>query len=132
MAIDDTVTVEDVMASPVETISADASVSDAAHAMREHDINSLLVPGSEMGIVTSTDVLDTVAAGHSATDTAVSEVMTAPVESVTADLEMDEVAAMMTTYGISHLPVRDHHGDYVGMVSSTDIHELMADTTVSQ
>ena len=79
-----------------------------------------------------TDVMDTVAAGHSPTDTTVSEVMTAPVESVTADLEMDEVAAMMTTYGISHLPVRDHHGDYVGMVSSTDIHELMADTTVGQ
>ena len=126
MAIDDTVTVEDVMASPVETISADASVSDAAHVMREHDINSLLVPGSEMGIVTSTDVMDTVAAGHSATDTAVSEVMTAPVESVTVDLALGEAAAMMRNYEINHLPVRDDDGDYVGIVSSTDLRETLA------
>jgi len=132
MAIDDIVTVEDVMASPVETISGSATVSEAAEAMRDHDINSLLVPGSEMGIVTSTDVLDTVAAGEDPTDVLVEDVMTAPVESVTADLDMQEVAAMMTTYGISHLPVRDHHGDYVGMVSSTDIHELLADTTIGQ
>ena len=34
--------------------------------------------------------------------------------------------------GHEFVNVRDHHGDYVGMVSSTDIHELMADTTVSQ
>jgi len=37
---------------------------------------------------------------------------------------------MLTTYGISHLPVRDQHGDYVGMVSSTDIHELLADSGI--
>jgi len=132
MAIDTTTTVEDIMASPVETTSGSASVQEAAAVMREHDINSLLVPGSEMGIVTSTDVLDVVASEQNSAETAVEDVMTAPVESVAGDLGMQEVAAMLTTYGISHLPVRDHHGDYVGMVSSTDVHELLADTTLEQ
>jgi len=130
MAIDNTVTVEDVMATPVETIARGATVSEAAKAMRDQEINSLLVPGSEMGIVTSTDVIDAVAAGRDPTATRVEEVMTAPAESVGTDLGMQEVAAMLTTYGISHLPVRDQHGDYVGMVSSTDIHELLADSGI--
>jgi CBS domain-containing protein len=45
---------------------------------------------------------------------------------VSADLRLGEAAAMMTTYGINHLPVRDHDGDYVGMVSSTDLNETLA------
>jgi signal-transduction protein with cAMP-binding, CBS, and nucleotidyltransferase domain len=132
MAIDTTVTVEDVMATPVETIARDATISEVAEAMRENEINSLLVPGSEMGIVTSTDVLDAVAKGQDPTDTEVETVMTAPAESVEMSLGMEEVAAMLTTYDISHLPVRDHHGDYVGMVSSTDISELLAGSVVEQ
>jgi IMP dehydrogenase len=132
MAIDNTVTVEDVMATPVEPIARDATVSEAAKTMRENDINSLLVPGPEMGIVTSTDVLDAVAEGQDPTATQVEEVMTAPAESVGMNLGMEEVAAMLTNYDISHLPVRDHHGDYVGMVSSTDIYELLAGSAVEQ
>ena len=132
MAIDNTVTVEDVMATPVEPIARDATVSEAAKTMRENDINSLLVPGPEMGIITSTDVLDAVAEGQDPTATQVEEVMTAPAESVGMNLGMEEVAAMLTNYDISHLPVRDHHGDYVGMVSSTDIYELLAGSAVEQ
>ena len=132
MAIDNTVTVEDVMATPVEPIARDATVSEAAKTMRENDINSLLVPGPEMGIVTSTDVLDAVAEGQDPTATQVEEVMTAPAESVGMNLGMEEVAAMLTNYDISHLPVRDHHGDYVGMVSSMDIYELLAGSAVEQ
>jgi CBS domain-containing protein len=49
----------------------------------------------------------------------VADVMTADVETVSPDLYMEEVAAMLTTYGIKHLPVVDD--DLVGMISSTDI-----------
>lgn len=132
MGIDNTQTVEDVMTSPVETISRTTTVADAAATMREQDINSLLVPGSEMGIVTSTDVMDAVADGRDPDELRVEDVMTAPVESVEASLRMAEVAAMMTTYGVSHLPVRGRNGDYVGMISSTDISELLADPSVVQ
>jgi CBS domain-containing protein len=45
--------------------------------------------------------------------------MTIGAETTTSDLYMEEVAAMMTTYGIKHLPVVDD--EYVGMVSSTDV-----------
>jgi CBS domain-containing protein len=101
------------------TISPDASVAEAASLMREEDINALLVPMTEVGIVTSTDVIDTVAQGLDPGETPVSDVMTEAVETVPPGLRLTEAAAMMENFGISHLPVVDD--DFVGMISSTDI-----------
>lgn len=109
------------MSTPLETISKKATVKDAAERMYDQNINALFVPGSEAGIVTNSDIVATVANGRDPTEVTVSAVMTSPVERVAANLELGEAAAMMTTYGIKHLPVIDEHGDYVGMVSSTDV-----------
>ncbi|TKX52322.1 CBS domain-containing protein, partial [Halorubrum sp. SS7] len=46
------------------------------------------------------------------------------VETVTPDLMMQEVAAMMTMSGVKPLPVVDD--DYVGMVSTTDVAEHLS------
>ncbi|MFW6384680.1 MAG: CBS domain-containing protein [Halodesulfurarchaeum sp.] len=113
--------IEDVMTTPIVTIRESATVSEAAGSMVEHEISSLLVPGAEMGIITSTDVLETVAEGADPEEVLVEDVMTRPVERVATDLYLGEGAAMMTNYGIKHLPVIDDDGDYVGMVSSSDI-----------
>ncbi|MFC7154644.1 cyclic nucleotide-binding/CBS domain-containing protein [Halomarina halobia] len=119
--------VEAVMATPVETIASNATAREAAVVMRDHDINALLVPGVDAGIFTSTDLRDAIADGHDPDRCRVADVMTTPVESVTTDLRLGEAAAMMTTYGFNHLPVRDSDGDYVGIVSSTDIKERLAE-----
>jgi len=50
--------------------------------------------------------------------------MTRNVETVTPDPHDGGGAAMMTMYGVKHLPVVDD--DYVGMVSSTDIAEHLS------
>ncbi|MEF8870140.1 MAG: CBS domain-containing protein [Haloarculaceae archaeon] len=121
MGTETTVHVEDVMSTPLETISSDASITEAAQKMREHNINGLFVPGSSAGIITTTDVVDVVANEESPEDVRVGDVMTAPVERVTKTLDLTEVASMMTNFGIKHLPVIDEHGDYVGMVTSTDL-----------
>ena len=105
-------------ASPV-TISPDATVAEAATLMRDEDISALLIPAMEVGIVTSTDVIDTVAQGLDPDDTPVSAVMTEAVETVPPGIRLAEAAAMMETLGISHLPVVDD--DCVGVISSTDI-----------
>ena len=114
------------MTPALETIPGDATVSEAATAMRDANIGSLLVPGAETGIVTSTDVIDAVADGLDPRKAHVEDLMTSPVESISVDLRLEEVAAMMTNYDINHLPVRDTDGDYVGIVSSTDLREAMA------
>lgn len=119
MQSSDRVTVEDVMSSPLETVSKDATVMEATTRMRELDINALVVPTNPRGIISSTDVLDAVADGRNVAELEVADVMTRDVETVSPDLYMEEVAAMMETYGIKHLPVVDD--DYVGMISSTDV-----------
>jgi CBS domain-containing protein len=126
MGSDSATLVGDVMSTPLETISRSASVREAVERMRAEDINGLFVPGSEAGIVTATDVLDVIADGDDIDEFTVEDVMTAPVERVTTDVEMNEAAAMMTTYGIKHLPVTDDQGDYVGMISSSDLAPEMA------
>jgi CBS domain-containing protein len=113
--------VGDVMTSPIETISRNATVSEAGTKMRELDINGLFVTGSPPGMITTTDVVDVVAAGDDPRAETVADVMTAPVERVTTTIEIAEAAAMMTNFGIKHLPVTDNQGDYVGMLSTTDI-----------
>ncbi|WP_235019680.1 CBS domain-containing protein [Natrialba sp. INN-245] len=119
MSSPDRVTVEDVMSTPLETISPDATVMEATQQMRGKDINALVVQTTPRAIISSTDVLDAVADGRNVSELEVADVMTTDVETATPDLYMEEVAAMMTTYGIKHLPVVDD--DYVGMVSSTDV-----------
>jgi IMP dehydrogenase len=116
----DTVLVEDVMSTPLETMSPDATVKEAAEQMRETNVNGLFVPGASAGIVTTTDVVHAVAEDADLSELRVKEVMTSPVERVQTTTELNEAAAMMTNFGIKHLPVMDDHGDYVGMVSSTD------------
>ena len=111
--------VGDVMSSPVETIAPTASVQKAAQQMQAKDVSALLVRTSTAGIITSTDVVTAVADGNDLSSVEVSEVMTAAIETVTPELDLDEAAAMMTTYDIKHLPVVDD--DYIGMLSSSDM-----------
>lgn len=121
MALDEQIRVEEVMSTPLVTISADATVMDAADRMRSEDISALVVTTDPPSIVTSTDVLDAAADGHDPAELRVADVMTRSVETVPQDLFLEEVAAMMTSFGIKHLPVVDVDEEYVGMISSTDV-----------
>ncbi|MFC6717750.1 CBS domain-containing protein [Natrialbaceae archaeon GCM10025810] len=109
------------MSTPLETISKRATVEEAARAMREHEISALVVTTDPPSIVTSTDVLAVAADGRHPSEVQVADVMTKSVETVPPDIYLEEVAAMMTTFGIKHLPVVDGDDEYVGMVSSTDV-----------
>jgi len=107
------------MSTPLETIAEDATLREAAELMRSKELNALVVQTAPRAIVSSTDILDAVAEGQDVSELRVADVMTTDVETASPDSYMEEVAAMMTTYGIGHLPVVDD--DYVGMVSSTDV-----------
>jgi signal-transduction protein with cAMP-binding, CBS, and nucleotidyltransferase domain len=108
------------MSSPVETIERDATVSEAAAKMRDKDISALVVTTSQPSIITSTDILDAIANGKDASQLDVTELMTESVETVPPGLQVGEAAAMMTNFGIKHLPVIQR-GDYIGIISTTDI-----------
>ncbi|WP_066414301.1 CBS domain-containing protein [Halorubrum aethiopicum] len=119
MDLHDRTRVSEVMSTPLETIGGDEPIRDAARRMREKDISALVVTAGSGCIVTQSDIVGAVADGLDTEETLVRDVMTEDVETVTPDLLMEEVAAMMTMYGVKHLPVVDD--DYVGMISSTDV-----------
>lgn len=119
MALQEQVLVKDVMSTPLVTISADTLLVEAAQEMRRKNISALLVTTAPPSIVTTTDVLEAVAQGMDTSRLDVADVMTESVETVPPSLQLREAAAMMETFGISHLPVATD--DYIGMVSSTDI-----------
>ncbi|WP_250137792.1 CBS domain-containing protein [Halorientalis salina] len=125
MSSDDQLRVADIMTTPIETISEDVTLVEAAAAMREKEMSALLVTTAPPSIVTSTDILDTVAQGKDTSALDVTDVMTESVETVPPSLPINEAAQMMTTFGISHLPVVED--DYIGMVSSTDITTHLSD-----
>lgn len=121
MTLNERIRVEDVMSTPLETISKGETITAAAKAMRENEINALVVTTSPPSIVTSTDVLDAAANGHDPTELRVADIMTTNVETVSPDFFLEEIAAMMTSYGINHFPVVNVNNEYIGMISSTDV-----------
>lgn len=126
METDEPIRVKDVMSPPLETISAGTTVRQAANQMRELDISALFVMGTSTGIVTTTDVVAAVAEGRNPSEITVADVMTAPVERITTAEELTEAAAIMTNFGVKHLPVIDTDGDYIGMVPTTDLTNHLA------
>ncbi|OYR38814.1 histidine kinase [Halorubrum sp. Ib24] len=119
MDLNDRTRVSEVMSTPLETIGGTEPLREAARRMADDDISALVVTTGGGCIITQSDIVGAVAAGRDLDESVVRDVMTENVETVTPDLMMEEVAAMMTMYGVKHLPVVDD--DYVGMVSSTDV-----------
>jgi CBS domain-containing protein len=122
--------VADVMSAPMLTLDGDAPIEEAARAMLEAGINSVVVVNGgckPMGIFTSTDVLEAVADHAELGDTAVETYATSPVETVAPGDTVAVAADQMRAGEFSHLPVVDDDGDGVGVLTQTDLTNVVAD-----
>jgi CBS domain-containing protein len=113
-----------VMSRPVERIDAGASVAEAAGRLATDDIGSLIV-GEVVGIVTESDVVESVSDGRRASRTPVRAVMSAPVVTVTADATLRTAIDRMNDRNLKKLPVTDG-GEVVGIVTTTDVIAALA------
>jgi CBS domain-containing protein len=114
--------VEIMSATPV-TISADATVSEAATIMRDREVGSLVVleDSRPIGIVTERDVVTKVAAANRSSETTiVRDIMTSPLVAVHPHQEVAEAAKVMAARKIRRLPVIKE-GKLVGMLTENDI-----------
>ena len=107
----------------VWAVHPDDTVLDAIKMLAEKDIGALIVIKDDkpVGIFTERDYARNVyLKGKSSLDTAVRDVMVAPVICVKPDQTVDECMALMTAKRFRHLPIMD--GDeLVGMVSIGDL-----------
>lgn len=117
--------VSDWMSKPVIVVDADSSVSYALTLMRRRNIHSVIVsqPNStEYGIMTTTDIRDKIIAeDRNPAEARIREVMTAPVVSARPDWTLKQCSIAMQKHGIHHMPVADDQGNFVGLISVTDI-----------
>ena len=126
--------VADVMSTPMLTLDGDAPVEEAARAMLEAGINSIVVVDDgckPMGIFTSTDVLEAVADDADLDETPVETYATAPVETVAPGDTVAAAAERMQAGEFGHLPVVDDDGDGVGVLTRTDLADIVADAPES-
>lgn len=118
--------VEEVMTSPVETVTGQTRVREAALRMAEEGIGSLVVDGiCDDGIVTKTDLVAGLGHGVDPDETPVAGVMSSPVITVDAGAELQDAVDLMTANGVKRLPVEDGD-DLAGIVTTTD---LVAETS---
>lgn len=113
--------VSEVMSSPVRTVGYDRSVTAAARTLSREDIGALVVTdGGIAGIVTETDVVETVAAEHDTERLTVGQLMTSDVVTVEADTPVETACDRMRSADVKKLPVTED-GDLVGIVTTTDV-----------
>ena len=113
----------------VHTVSPDDTVLDALRVMATHNIGAVLVTsdGELVGILSERDYArKMVLHGKASHETAVREVMTATLVSVTPKWTCDECMAVMTERHVRHLPVLDE-GRLVGVISIGDVVRAVVD-----
>jgi CBS domain-containing protein len=112
----------DVMTTKAFTVSADASMVEAARGMAEGKLGSaLIVEGSWLaGIITERDMLRAAASGDDLNGVKVKDWMTKDPITASPDTDTDEAAATMFTHGFRHLPVTDGN-EILGVVSLRDV-----------
>ncbi|MDX6551271.1 MAG: hypothetical protein QOJ31_1955 [Gaiellales bacterium] len=114
--------VGDLLRGPAVIAAPSMSVRAAAELMVEAGSTSLLVDlGDGFGIVTDRDLRTRVVAAGAAPETPVSEVMTTPARTISADATGADALFEMLDRGVRHLPVLDASRNVVGVISDTDL-----------
>jgi CBS domain-containing protein len=109
------------------TISADATLGDAAASMAERGVGAVVVLEGDAiaAILTERDVMKAVAAGKDGS-VPVTDWMTSHPDTIEPDDTTDHAASLMIHGGFRHLPVVDG-GRVVGMVSIRDLMKVSLD-----
>lgn len=115
--------VKEIMTKSVAFISPASTVVDAAQLMQKHNVGSIPVcdKSGVVGIVTDRDiVVRNVAHGINPQFTSVSDVMTSQVATVTPDMDVEDVAGMMSDKQIRRMPVVENN-KLIGIVALGDM-----------
>lgn len=114
----------------VFAVSEEMSVHDAARYLRERQVRAVGVldrTGKLTGVISQSDISDKVAAENKASSSMkVCEIMTRDLVTVLPDMVLEECLLRMEKHGIFHLLVVDSQGVFRGMISVTDLLQVIA------
>ena len=113
-------TIEELMTAPVESVSPDATLAEAARMLDGEGIGSLVVGEERLnGIITESDVVAAVGEELDPS-TPVSELMSDPVVTIRRGGTARTAAERMGHNGVKKLPVVED-GAAVGIITTTDL-----------
>jgi CBS domain-containing protein len=121
--------------SEIYSIAPDAQVLDAIKLMAERRVGALVVmQGAKLvGIVSERDYArKVILQGRSSAQTAVAEIMSSPVLTVSPDTDVFDCMRMCTDSRIRHLPVVDSNGRLAGVISIGDLVKAVIDAQAEQ
>jgi len=114
----------------VFAVSEEMSVHEAARYLRERRVRAAGVldgTGKLTGVISQSDISDKVAAENKASASMkVSEIMTRELITVSPEMVLEECLLRMEKHGIFHLLVVDSGGAFRGMISVTDLLQVIA------
>ena len=129
------------MGREVITIDINASMQDAVKLMKEHSINRLPVmkKGKLVGIVTDRDLKRASASDANSleihellfllADIKVGQIMTKDPITIPPNYTLEETAEILLHNKISGVPVVEHNGKVVGIITQTDLFRAMVSIT---
>ncbi len=114
--------IRDIMTSQVQTVTTQDNVYEVAVLMKEHNIGAVpVVDGSRpIGIITDRDIVIRGIADRKSGSTAVEEVMTTDLITVSSDTSTEEAAELMAQKQIRRVLVVDG-GNLIGIVAMKDL-----------
>ncbi len=114
----------------IYSIPEEMTVHDAARYLRDRQVRAVGVldaSGKLVGVVSQSDISDKVAAENKCPAwMRVAEIMTRDLVTVSPEMLLDECLRRMEKHGIYHLLVVDETGGFRGMISVTDLLQLIA------
>lgn len=115
-------TIKDIMTTDIETVTLKDNVYEVAVKMKNSDIGFVpVVEGKKLiGVVTDRDLVVRGYAEKREGSTAVEQVISKDVETISVNTSVDEAAKIMAKKQIRRLPVVDN-GDLVGIVAIGDL-----------
>ncbi len=116
--------VDDLMSPALVRIPGDASLRDAARAMSEAGIGSVVIEANPDGLVTERDLLGPIADGTDVDSAKAIDYLIRGRPSVPPDAPLADAARRMVDHGVRHcLVVKD--GETVGVLSMRDVVRLL-------
>jgi acetoin utilization protein AcuB len=125
------------MSQPAITVDADAGAEEAFRLTKRHQIHMLPVMqnGQLVGIVTDRDIHSISAsdvflekigeARNLLSDLKVKEIMTPDPVTILYDYTLEETVEKFLVHGISGLPVVDAHREVIGVITKSDLFQLI-------
>jgi CBS domain-containing protein len=128
-------TAREIMHRGVECIGAQDTLADAARRMRDLDVGSLPICGTDdrlQGIITDRDiVVKCIAEGHDPNAMMASDLAQGTVFWIDIDADEDDVLQMMETRHVRRLPVLEEH-ELVGIISEVDVARCLPEDKIGR